>query len=396
VIETGPEDESGGLIRFHLRRRRLRPELLTILIILSIGSVALWLSNRRLEQMVEQEQARVQGLAELVEEADSGSFSRADFEAARSELEGVLADTAERVRSLEASAGARSRVIAAAAGSVIFVQGSYGFIDPQSGRPLRYYLGQGGRPLRLPDGRTQVTTAGEGELVQIYYTGSAFVVSDDGLVATNRHVAYPWQFEPNAQFTLQAGFEAERRNLLGYLPGVERPVELEPVTASDDVDIALLRIRRPSQPTPELPPLPPPLPLSSAEPAPGDEVIVMGYPAGVEALLARADPQFAEGLLSRGPVTFWEVGQALSVGGYINPLNTQGIVGQVTEAMIVYDAETTSGGSGGPVVTLDGNVVAVNTAILSREFSGSNLGVPARHVLALLEALREPIEDDRD
>ncbi|MGD8816711.1 MAG: trypsin-like peptidase domain-containing protein, partial [Acidobacteriota bacterium] len=134
----------------------------------------------------------------------------------------------------------------------------------------------------------------------------------------------------------------------------------------------------------------------SAEPAPGDEVIVMGYPAGVEALLARADPQFAEGLLSRGPVTFWEVGQALSVGGYINPLNTQGIVGQVTEAMIVYDAETTSGGSGGPVVTLDGNVVAINTAILSREFSGSNLGVPARHVLALLEALREPIENDRD
>lgn len=396
MIDTGPEDQHGGLVRFRLRRRRLRPELLTILIILSIGSVALWLSNRRLEQLVEQEQARVQGLAELVEEADSGSFSRADFEAARAELEDVLADTAERVRSLEASAGARGRVIAEAAGSVIFVQGSYGFVDPQSGRPLRYYYGQGGRPLRLPDGRTQVTTAGEGELVQIFYTGTAFVVSDDGLVVTNRHVAYPWEFEPNAQFTLQAGFAAERRNLLGYLPGVQRAVELEPVTASDDVDIAVLRIRRPAPAGREPPPLPRPLPLAAEEPVPGDEVIVMGYPAGVEALLARADPQFAEGLLSRGPVTFWEVGQALSVGGYINPLNTQGIVGQVTEAMIVYDAETTSGGSGGPVVTLDGNVVAVNTAILSRQFSGSNLGVPARHVRVLLEALREPVEDDSD
>jgi S1-C subfamily serine protease len=86
-------------------------------------------------------------------------------------------------------------------------------------------------------------------------------------------------------------------------------------------------------------------------------------------------------------VTFWEVGRALSVGGYIEPLYTQGIVGQVTDAMIVYDATTSTGGSGGPVVALDGTVIAVNTAVLV-QFSGSNLGVPARHVRALLDSLR--------
>ena len=61
-------------------------------------------------------------------------------------------------------------------------------------------------------------------------------------------------------------------------------------------------------------------------------------------------------------------------------------LGQVTEAMIVYDAPTGSGGSGGPVFGLDGEVVAVNAAILE-QFSGSNLGVPVRHVLALLAGL---------
>ncbi|MDF1718165.1 MAG: hypothetical protein P1U75_16035, partial [Antarcticimicrobium sp.] len=56
-----------------------------------------------------------------------------------------------------------------------------------------------------------------------------------------------------------------------------------------------------------------------------------------------------------------------------------------TEAAVVYDAETTHGGSGGPVLTLEGAVIAFNTAIMP-EFGGSNLGVPARHIRALIGA----------
>ena len=68
------------------------------------------------------------------------------------------------------------------------------------------------------------------------------------------------------------------------------------------------------------------------------------------------------------------------------------VVGQVTAGSVVYDAETTSGGSGGPVVSLRGEVVAVNMAILP-EFGGSNLGVPAHRARALLDRARSRVPE---
>ena len=62
---------------------------------------------------------------------------------------------------------------------------------------------------------------------------------------------------------------------------------------------------------------------------------------------------------------------------------SRGIVGQVSQATSVYDAETALGGSGGPVLDISGAVVAVNAAILPK-YGGSNLGVPVAWVRALL------------
>ncbi len=50
----------------------------------------------------------------------------------------------------------------------------------------------------------------------------------------------------------------------------------------------------------------------------------------------------------------------------------------MTDQFIVYDAETTFGGSGGPVLDLNGRVIAINAAIIP-EFGGSNMGVPSQH-----------------
>ncbi len=118
---------------------------------------------------------------------------------------------------------------------------------------------------------------------------------------------------------------------------------------------------------------------------PGDEVVVLGYPAGIRALLARASKHFVESLDTQTEVDFWSVTERLAAAGLITPLASRGIVAQVAADAIVYDAETTQGGSGGPVLTLDGEVIAVNAAILP-EFGGSNLGVPITHVRRLIEA----------
>ena len=63
---------------------------------------------------------------------------------------------------------------------------------------------------------------------------------------------------------------------------------------------------------------------------------------------------------------------------------SRGIVGQRSPETVVYDAETTYGGSGGPVLDVEGRVIAINSAIIP-EYGGSNFGVPAAFARRLLE-----------
>jgi S1-C subfamily serine protease len=155
---------------------------------------------------------------------------------------------------------------------------------------------------------------------------------------------------------------------------------VELVRASELADVALLSCGAPTE-------VIHPLALADTPPVAGDEVIVLGYPTGMQALIVRAEAAFVEQLLAEGIQDFWELGRRLAAGGHIEPLATVGVVGQVTTSSIVYDAETTHGGSGGPVLGLDGEVVAVNVAIVP-EFAGSNLGVPAAAARRLLEESR--------
>jgi serine protease Do len=52
---------------------------------------------------------------------------------------------------------------------------------------------------------------------------------------------------------------------------------------------------------------------------------------------------------------------------------------------VTYDALTTGGGSGGPVLSTDGKVIAINSAVLQR-FAGSSFGVPFQLAFSLLDA----------
>ncbi len=74
---------------------------------------------------------------------------------------------------------------------------------------------------------------------------------------------------------------------------------------------------------------------------------------------------------------------ALADRSAISPIITQGALNEVRPRRLVYDAETTSGGSGGPLFGADGTVIGVNFAI-TEDFDGSNFGVPITFAKKLL------------
>lgn len=341
-------------------------------------------SYLQLEERLQQEELRIRGITELLEESES-PLTPEDLEAVRTELDTTL----ERIQALEARTDAPARVVAAASRSIVFLQGAYGFIDSDSEEPLRFAgIGPDGQPLRNSEGAPLVAIGGDGPVLEAVFTGTGFVATEDGLLLTNRHVAMPWDFDKAATMVASQGLVPAMRRFVGYLPGVTDPFEVSLVVVSDTADLAVLRC---SNVTGEVPALE----LSEGPPAAGDEVIVLGYPTGIRALLARADETFLNEL-SEGPqLDFWELASRLSAAGHIAPLASRGIVAQMTPSALVYDAETTSGGSGGPVLDLDGHVVAVTSAVVP-EFGGSNLGVPAdqgRELLELATIEPEPASD---
>jgi len=164
---------------------------------------------------------------------------------------------------------------------------------------------------------------------------------------------------------------------MGYLPEIEKGVAVELLAASEVADLALLRCQEIGGELPYLH-------LGSSEPSPGDAVIVMGYPTGMRAMLAQTGEAFLAELAEQEQFDFWHVAARLAQAGFIRPLASRGIISQRSEATLVYDADTTHGGSGGPVLDINGDVIAVNTAIIP-EYAGSNFGVPiafARRLIA--------------
>jgi len=266
-------------------------------------------------------------------------------------------------------------VIAHATPSIAFLLGAFGLVEPGTGKFFRQ-VGLGG-------GVTRYTLEDEGSIVEFMFTGTAFVVSGPGLLLTNRHVVEPWRDDPRLDIAQGRQLTPAILRLIAYFPGIPDPLPVEVAGTSDKLDLALLASARAAGFDGA------PLELEPRMPRPGDEVLLLGYPTGLRALVARASAEFLEQITPGGAAEFWNVARRLSEAGYIKPLASRGIVSQVTEQFVVYDAETTFGGSGGPVLDLNGRVIAVNAAVIP-EFGGSNMGVPAARIQHFLsQALPE-------
>lgn len=218
-----------------------------------------------------------------------------------------------------------------------------------------------------------------GEPVEFEYTGSGFLATPQGHIVTNRHVAVPWLEEGNVQPLLQAGAVPEFTHLTATFPG-RQPIAVPPgavLRRADDLDVAVLVV--PEDQVADVPVLP-----LRRVPVDNDDqrAIVVGYPTGLAALLARADNAVVE-KLRQSAANLTEAIALLAAEGLIAPVITQGVVSNVQEHVVAYDAPTTGGGSGGPVFGGSGEVIAVNYAI-QRGFTGHNFGVPIRFAIELL------------
>ncbi len=336
--------------------------VLVVLTALVISVVVLVAQSVRLQKRMAIEGVRIEGIAEMLERSGVQAMTREELVALQAEVAAAI----ERLEALEARSDVVARVIAAADPSIAFIQGAFGFVEPETGRALRY--------IESADGVVLFTLEETGKIVELTFTGTAFVVSEEGLLLTNRHVAEPWLDDPRTQVAKERGLAPAIQRLLAFMPGIKNPLGVELVRASDDADLALLRAANEIESIPALE-------LNPEAPRPGDTVLVLGYPTGMRALVARASPEFLQSIAPEAD--FWSVARRLSEAGYIKPLASRGIVGQVSDEVVVYDAETTIGGSGGPVLDLSGRVVAINAAVLE-EFAGSNLGVPAHRAQRFL------------
>ena len=290
-----------------------------------------------------------------------------------SALQKQLQETNARLKRVEQEDTAAQGIISTNVQSVCLLHVSVAFRHQQSGRRLRYAgLNQNNEPLQDSEGHSILTLDGNGPEVKVDVFGTGFIVGSNGLIETNRHVAEPWWKNDELNQLTGQGFQSEISTIRAYFPGDPRAFHAEIQNVSMDTDLATMRVDLQDLKRGILS-----LDTNETAAKSGEAIVVMGYATGLNAILARADEETAEKILTRNGGQVSRVLDELAQRGLIRPLVTQGHVGDVLPEKIVFDAQTTSGGSGGPLLNEHGKVIGVTYAVLNG-FGGSNFAIPIR------------------
>ena len=156
--------------------------------------------------------------------------------------------------------------------------------------------------------------------------GSGVVVVDRGIILTNLHVVAGAE---TVRVTFADGLESEA-TVVGVRPEHDLAV-LQAATIPDDLVAATMR--------------------STADLAPGEPVIAVGFPFGV-------GPSVTAGVVS-------------GLGREFRSPEGK----RVLTNLIQFDAAANPGSSGGPLVTMDGEVVGIVTAVLNPTDQGFFVGI---------------------
>jgi serine protease Do len=296
-----------------------------------------------------------------------------------SSLHKQLDETNNRLQRMETESQTAEDVIRAYAPSVCLIHVAVSFLDRDTRRPLRYGgITPEGEPLKDSDGNPVYTLEGRAPEVRADFFGTGFIVGD-GSILTNHHVAQPWWKNDELSTVLEQGFSPAIAEMTAYFPGATAGIPVNISQISDEADLALVKgdlsiLKRPI------------LKIDARKEAAisGQPLISLGYATGLSAILARAGEDAVNDIVKTSGGDPKRIVEELVKRKLIRPLITQGHIGDVLPDKIVYDAQTTSGGSGGPLINHDGQVIGVTFAVV-RGFGGSNFGVPIRFAQPLLK-----------
>jgi S1-C subfamily serine protease len=309
-------------------------------------------------------------LRQRISGADAGDVSS---------LRRQLEETTARLKRVESESQSAEQVIRDYAPSVCLLHVSVVFTDRATGRPLRYGgINPDGQPLHDSDGNPVYTLEGRAPEVRADFFGTGFIAGE-GRILTNHHVAQPWWKNDELSAVSSQGLSPTVAELTAYFPDSATGIPVSISEISEEADLATLKgdLSGLKKPVLKMDP-------RKEAAISGQTLLSLGYATGISAILARAGEDAVNEIAKATDGKPDEVLNELVRRKLIRPLVTQGHIGDVLPDKIVYDAQTTSGGSGGPLINRDGEVIGVTFAVV-RGFGGSNFGVPIRFAQPLLK-----------
>jgi len=297
-----------------------------------------------------------------------------------SELKNQLGAVEERLQRLETQETVAQTIIQSYEPSVCLIHVVVGFRDRITGLKLHYAgITATGEPVTDEHENPLVSVTGDGPEVHLDVFGTGFLVSEKGQILTNHHVAEPWWNNDDLRDMTNQGVDPVLVEMTGYFPGFSQGVSMSTEKISSDADVALLKGNVSTSKLKEIAFADGQRPAVSGKP-----VVLLGYPTGINAILARTGEDTLRSIATATKGEPKQVVEELARRHLIRPVVTQGHIGDVLPDKIVYDAQTTSGGSGGPLFNSEGKVIGINFAMV-RDFGGSNFAIPIAYGESLLK-----------
>jgi DNA-binding response OmpR family regulator len=297
-----------------------------------------------------------------------------------STLRSELAAVDSRLQKLETEGKVAQTIIQSYEPSVCLIHVVLGFREHTTGLSLRYAgVTSSGEPATDDHNNPLVSLTGNGPEVHLDVFGTGFLVSASGQILTNHHVAEPWWQNDDLKEMLDQGVEPVIAEMTAYFPGVPHGVAVNTEKISSAADVAVLTGNVAALGIKQIA-----LADGRRSAVSGGPVVLLGYPTALDAVLARAGEETLQSIAAASKGDPKQVMEELARRNLIRPITTQGHIGDVLPDKIVYDAQTTSGGSGGPLFNNEGKVIGINFAMV-REFGGSNFAIPVAYGKSLLK-----------